>query len=982
MQSMPDASPTKWHLAHTSWFFETFVLAGPRRVDVPVVRLPVQLVLRGRRARGIRAPRAACCRGRRSTRCGATAGGSTSGCSRCWNAACATRRAPAIVLGLHHEQQHQELILTDIKHLFGGQPAAPAYRARPDRRRAARRARAAARLDRAARRRHRDRRRRRPAPTASRSRSTTRARGTRCCCARTRSRRAWSPAASTAPSCATAATAAPSCGCPTGGPRSPPSAASARCTGARETVFTLDGERPLADDEPVAHVSYYEADAFARWAGARLPTEMEWEAAAGGGARARRRQPRRHARRSTRGPPRGDGGRRRPPPALRRRLGVDGERVRAVPGLPGRGRRAGRVQRQVHVQPDGAARRFVRDAARAHPGRATATSSPRARAGSSAASAWRATHERAVRRAPTRTRRRGRRPRARCWRARPSTARSPRSCAPSRTISTGRWRSTGSPAPTTACCAAGRSGSRTALKRADVVEASRVGAIADRARRTIRPGARLRAAGAGVDRGARRGGRAAAGTRLAWRSRRGSLSSAAFPDRRASAGAIGAIELYSLHARPLEDAMLALMAEIGREICEVYRRTEAQATALETVVALARRAGSGARRRIPDGITVLDADGRVIYANDAAARATGFASARRDAARVRRRHRPALPDVGRGRPAAGARGAARAAWRCAGKRNSRLVRYRPSASTASSIGWVVARGGALMHRRSRPRRARRQRHPRRDQPAAASSSTTSAWSARRRRRCARARIFWRSCRTICATRWASCSPRRALLLKSNLPPDKQERARRQVEAIQRAGNRMNRLIRDLLDFASIQAGRLSVSLRPQDVGGDGERGAGGAGAARRGQVAAPGRRRSRPGWRSGAITIASSSCSRTWSATPSSSRPTAAPSRVRAAPDGEVVRFAVTDTGPGHLRPTSCRTSSIATIRRSARTATASAWACRSRAASSRPTAGGSGSRARRAKGSTFFFTLPLGDPAVRLMTVGHRLRNSAHFDR
>ena len=47
----------------------------------------------------------------------------------------------------------------------------------------------------------------------------------------------------------------------------------------------------------------------------------------------------------------------------------------------------------------------------------------------------------------------------------------------------------------------------------------------------------------------------------------------------------------------------------------------------------------------------------------------------------------------------------------------------------------------------------------------------------------------------------------ALLLKSRLPPDKGERARRQVEAIQRAGNRMNRLIRDLLDFASIQAGR-------------------------------------------------------------------------------------------------------------------------------------------------------------------------------
>ena len=186
----------------------------------------------------------------------------------------------------------------------------------------------------------------------------------------------------------------------------------------------------------------------------------------------------------------------------------------------------------------------------------------------------------------------------------------------------------------------------------------------------------------------------------------------------------------------------------------------------------------------------------------------------------------------------------------------------------------------------------------------------------------------------------------ALLLKSNLPPDKQERARRQVEAIQRAGNRMNRLIRDLLDFASIQAGRLSVSKHPQDV------------AAMVNEVlevteplaAAKSHRLVADVAPELAIKCDHDRVIQLFSNLVGNAvkfTPDGGTITVRAAPDSGIVRFSVTDTGPG-IRPTSCRTSSIATIRRSGGTATASGWDCRSRAASSRRTAAASGPKARR----------------------------------
>src|ERR1700689_2211097 len=127
VQSMPDVSPTKWHLAHTSWFFETFLLAphleGYRVFD-PVY---AHLFNSYYEAVGPRHPRPA--RGLLS-RPGVEVSAAMEKLIESASASLWSAIAPVIELGLNHEEQHQELILMDIKHVFAQNPLKPVYRAR------------------------------------------------------------------------------------------------------------------------------------------------------------------------------------------------------------------------------------------------------------------------------------------------------------------------------------------------------------------------------------------------------------------------------------------------------------------------------------------------------------------------------------------------------------------------------------------------------------------------------------------------------------------------------------------------------------------------------------------------------------------------------------------------------------------------------------------------------------------------------------
>jgi len=278
VQSMPDASPAKWHLAHTTWFFETFVLGPHAPGYTPADSAWHYLFNSYYEALGPRHERP-----RRGLLTRPTLNEVVA-----WRAQVdaavssllAAAPPPAVVdlveLGCQHEEQHQELLLTDVLHLFACNPLEPAcFPARPELPHAAA-APPSAMLS---------------VPGGIYAFGHSGPGFAFDCEGPSHERLLESFRIAAAPVTNREWRAFMADGGYTD-PRWWLSDGWATCR--REdwaaplywrerdgdwTVFTLTGRRPVEWDAPVCHVSFYEADAYARWAGKRLPTEFEWEAA-------------------------------------------------------------------------------------------------------------------------------------------------------------------------------------------------------------------------------------------------------------------------------------------------------------------------------------------------------------------------------------------------------------------------------------------------------------------------------------------------------------------------------------------------------------------------------------------------------------------------------------------------------------------------------------------------------------------------------
>jgi len=281
VQSMPDVSPTKWHLAHTSWFFEAFVVKvwmQRYRSEVPQYAYLFNSYynaagdMHRRDLRGLisRPTVAETYRFRESI-------------DQCVikliedaDDALLTELEPVLTLGVHHEQQHQELLVTDIKHVFSENPLYPVFQlnaAAPETGKIA------------------------PQHFVEFDEATVMIghagagfsydnEGPR--------HRALVPTFSLSNRLITNGEYLAFM--EAGGYTRPEFWLSLGWTTLNEQHwkaplywverdgtwwnFTLSGFRPVNESEPVTHVSYFEADAYANWDGARLPTEFEWEHAA------------------------------------------------------------------------------------------------------------------------------------------------------------------------------------------------------------------------------------------------------------------------------------------------------------------------------------------------------------------------------------------------------------------------------------------------------------------------------------------------------------------------------------------------------------------------------------------------------------------------------------------------------------------------------------------------------------------------------
>jgi ergothioneine biosynthesis protein EgtB len=280
VQTMPDVSPTKWHRAHTTWFFETFVLGphvpGYAEVD-PAYGFLFNSYYEGVGPRHARPQRGFL------TRPGiAEIGEYRRAVDDAMDTLLAGDITPEVaslvVLGLNHEQQHQELLLMDIKHVLATNPLRPAYAERDER------------------------------PTVDPPGGDAddwlahpggvvevghEGDGFAFDNEAPRHETLLHPFALRSGVVTNGEWLA---FMEDGGYRQPAlwmsdgwATAQAQEWVSPEywirdsfgwSVQTLAGGRPVDPDEPVVHVSWYEADAFARWAGCRLPTEAEWEAVA------------------------------------------------------------------------------------------------------------------------------------------------------------------------------------------------------------------------------------------------------------------------------------------------------------------------------------------------------------------------------------------------------------------------------------------------------------------------------------------------------------------------------------------------------------------------------------------------------------------------------------------------------------------------------------------------------------------------------